>query len=201
MRTQNHTSFLFYLLLLLLAGEGCGDPESSESAPYAVLTDFSPRIAIHNITLTVPLRTSSAACLGDALLIFLSDSPAPIASDTETSTHSSVSGEEAVEVAFEVRELVMGPGAGRAIVMVDEETIGECPAQHCRVSLSLTRFLQRGRGRQDPATRARLPPSPPSPHIPLTPLVHHIQITLMAAESDMPRGPPVVLGMCVCIYI
>jgi len=173
------------VLATLLIVHGAGGAAPAED--YTVLGELSSDIAIRNLTLALPPRSSHVACQGDALVLVRA------AGDERHRP------QDALEVAFVVADLVMGPGAGRAVVMIDDEAVAECPAQHCRVRLPARRWLAPPSSHRDAcaggstsacaasgALRAGGSKDLPSPSA--------VQISLMAPEADLPTQP-VVLGV------
>mmetsp|Transcript_84328 Transcript_84328/g.123343 ORF Transcript_84328/g.123343 Transcript_84328/m.123343 type:complete len:259 (+) Transcript_84328:670-1446(+) len=190
------TRLLFLAAVGLLFVICCGS-KSDAAAPFVVLTEFSPRIAIRNITLNVPLRTTHIACQGEAIIFFLSlprFSSASAPDITKEGEHGQLTGNEALEVVFSVSDLIMGPGAGRAVVMVDEQTVAECPSQYCQVSLSTNLLTTAISSTASHSANTTAPSTEGYPELDFPLTLHHVQMILMAPEADMPTQA-VVLGI------
>ena len=174
-RSAHHSLsyILGFSVLLLRALRGSGQAAQS----FVVLDEFSTRVAIQNLTLSAPSHASHVGCV-DTTMVFVLSPRLQTGGGTDRGGDHVPSG-EVVVLSFGVRDLIMGPGAGRAAVLVDDEPVAECPAQHCRVRLSASRLLTTsvaGRG---------------SSHMPTA---HAVRVSLMAPEADMPASA-VVLGV------
>jgi len=178
---------VFLVLFLVLIAHGAGDSVAPET--YTVFSELSPRIAIHNLTLVLPPRPLHVACQGDTLVLVRNGG------GSEPGRGS----RDALEVAFVVTNLVMGPGAGRAVVMIDEAAVAECPAQRCRVRLSARRVRApvssgknacAGDGTGACASSGALSWGGGED----APSATSVRISLMAPEIDLPTQP-VVLGI------
>jgi hypothetical protein len=174
------------VLFLVQIGHGAGD-----SVPtYTVLSELSPRIAIRNITLVLPPRSLHVACQGDTLVLVRNGGGIEPAGRVSR---------DALELAFVVTDLVMGPGAGRAVVMIDEEAVAECPAQHCRVRLSARRVLAPPSSGKNACAGVGTGACTSSGALCWgggedAPSATSVRISLMAPETDLPTQP-VVLGI------
>ena len=172
---------LLAALELLLVRRGGG-----QDAAFVMLTEISPRTAIRNLTLKAPPGSTHVACdASDSILIFQPPS------NEHGGGHERIPGESAVEVAFDVQNMVMGHGAGRAVVLVDDEAVAECPAERCRVRLSAIQLHAVGSvssGHCEGAVRPRNSVGSCSVRS------NRIQVMLVAPEPDLPTHP-VALGI------
>ena len=173
-----HASLAFTLAAVVRLFPVCASV-GGETPPFLVLAEFAAHISIHNISLNAPSRTSHVACQGDTMVLFLSphERASTLAGRKGNHELGLISQDEAIELGFGVRNLIMGQAAGRAAVLVDDETVAECPAERCRVRLSTSQVLaDKSRGKDE------------------TPRTHRVQISLIAPEADM-TAQAVMLGV------
>jgi hypothetical protein len=172
---------LLAALELLLVRRGGG-----QDAAFVMLTEISPRIAIRNLTLKAPPGSSHIACdESDSILIFQPSF------NEHGGGHEHIPGESAVEVAFDVQNMVMGHGAGRAVVLVDDEAVAECPAERCRVRLSAIQLHAVGSISSGHCEGAMRPTNSVGS---CSVRSNRIQVMLVAPEPDLPAHP-VALGV------